>query len=292
MGTFTEGEPEELTGVSWISGTPGVATVSASGLVTPVAEGTTTITATKDDDEARVQFTVTTGVLTKIGIMPTAPSAAVGQTYELRAAGRFSDGRVAILESGLTWHTSDTGVATVTPDGVVTAVNLGTSLITVSSGDLQGEAIFTALPARRVVKIGLDRATEIIFHNTISAATWNPFGLEFTWIDGDIQSDPSIYDFKFVAAEINGETVPHTNFGFYIYDPNPNNHLQPLEARFCTNESTADATGAAQDYKIRFIVRHCPDGDGGSGECINGYGDIYTKSYPYRVQRKGVRRCP
>ena len=63
---FEGGITFALYGGTWTSGTPEVATVSTDGLVTPVAEGTTTITVTKGDIEATTEIRVTAAELVEL----------------------------------------------------------------------------------------------------------------------------------------------------------------------------------------------------------------------------------
>src|SRR5207248_5966234 len=78
--TLKDASSTVLTGrtVSWTSGTPGVATVSGSGLVTGVTAGSVTITATSE------------GVSGNAGITVTAPAAPPSTVSDLAVAGTTS----------------------------------------------------------------------------------------------------------------------------------------------------------------------------------------------------------
>jgi hypothetical protein len=128
MGTFTEGEPEELTGESWISGTLGVATVSASGLVTPVAEGTTTITVTKGDIDATAEITVTAAELISVALQQGYAATMETLPFQMVAMGTFTDGSEHVITGG-DWIASKPNIAMVSQDGVATGVQAGESLI-------------------------------------------------------------------------------------------------------------------------------------------------------------------
>ena len=112
---------DATTGGSWSSTNTGVATVSATGVVTGVAVGTSTIS-----------YTLTTGcsaakVVTvnnaPVAITPHNPSICVGSTVLL------SD-----LTSGGTWLSTITGVATVSSGGLVTSLATGVTEIEYSVG--------------------------------------------------------------------------------------------------------------------------------------------------------------
>ncbi len=105
-------------GVTWESSKTDVATVDANGLVTSVAVGSASITASKDGYRSG---SITIKVdLEKIEVTASANSVVKGQTVTLTAN-----------KEGVTWASSDTNVATV-ENGVVTGVNFGTATITAS----------------------------------------------------------------------------------------------------------------------------------------------------------------
>ena len=105
-------------GVAWASNKPEIATVNESGLVTSVAVGSATITASKDGYR---DGTITIKVdLETIKVTAAATSVVKGQTITLTAD-----------KEGVTWTSSDTNVATVA-GGVVTGIGFGSATITAS----------------------------------------------------------------------------------------------------------------------------------------------------------------
>ena len=108
-------------GVTWASKKEDVATVSASGLVTAVGEGSATITASKDG--------FTAGTITiKVQLVPIKVTAAdskttlvIEETVQLSAD-----------KDGVTWASSDAAVASVSATGLVTALKAGSATITAS----------------------------------------------------------------------------------------------------------------------------------------------------------------
>ena len=118
------GEKVQLTasvpGASWESKDPKVATVDDKGLVTSVAVGSTTITASK---EGYKSGSITIKVeLEKITITASGETSLLaGQTLQLSAS-----------QQGATWATSDKEVADVDQTGKVTAIKFGTVTITAS----------------------------------------------------------------------------------------------------------------------------------------------------------------
>ncbi|HEX3159414.1 MAG TPA: Ig-like domain-containing protein, partial [Gemmatimonadaceae bacterium] len=120
--------------VAFTSSAHAVATVSVAGVVTAVAPGTTTITATSGGKSAQAAITV---------VAPAAPERAVagvtldataitlegGATRQLVATPRDAEGE-PIAGLVLTWTTSDAAVATVSATGLVTALEMGAATIT------------------------------------------------------------------------------------------------------------------------------------------------------------------
>jgi uncharacterized protein YjdB len=130
--TGVVGSPD--TSVTWTSSDDSVATVDAAGLVTGVAEGTATITATSVfDTSVSGSATVTVSVADAIGGIEVSPATATvdeGDTEQLTAT---LTGVVGSPDEGVSWSSSDDSVATVDGDGLVTAVGVGTATITASS---------------------------------------------------------------------------------------------------------------------------------------------------------------
>lgn len=123
--------------VSWSSSAGGVADVNASGLVTAVAEGTATITATATAGGRTVtgtaQITVDQAAAT---VTLTAPETSLtsGSTMQLSATSADANGN-ALAGATYTFASTDEGVATVDASGLVTAASQG---ITTLSASLDG----------------------------------------------------------------------------------------------------------------------------------------------------------
>ena len=122
--------------VTWTSSNTSVATVSSTGVVTAVADGTTTITATTADGtnlSATCEVTVAIPVpATGITLNKSAHSFnAAGQTVTLTATVTPENA----TNKNVTWTSSNTNVATVSSTGVVTAVADGAANITATTTD-------------------------------------------------------------------------------------------------------------------------------------------------------------
>lgn len=122
--------------VTWKSSNTTVATVSNAGVVTSIANGTATITATTTDGtnlSATCEVTVSLPVLaTGISLNRTSLSFnATNQTATLIATVVPSNAS----NKEVTWTSSNTSVATVSSTGVVTSLANGTAIITAKTTD-------------------------------------------------------------------------------------------------------------------------------------------------------------
>lgn len=114
--------------LSWYSSDTSVATIS-SGLLSAINSGTATITAKCRDMEETVSITVLVPVVS-VSIDKTSFTLSVGECVKLNASISPAD---AVLREALRWTSSAEDVAMVSNDGQVTALKLGTSIITVNA---------------------------------------------------------------------------------------------------------------------------------------------------------------
>jgi len=138
--------------VSWATSNPSIASVSSAGLVTALTDGTATITATVGS----LQATATVSVAQEAAIIELSPPnlffSSVGDTATFTATVQDQNG-VPIAGTTVAWASSDTGVATVSDEGLVTAIANGTATITATVGSLQATA--TASVAQEAASIEL-----------------------------------------------------------------------------------------------------------------------------------------
>ena len=125
-------QPDNATNqdLTWSSNREDVATVSSKGVVTAVAEGTTTITVkTKESGySATCNVTVAKSTVTGLTIDPAGPEILpVGKTRTLVAKATYSNGTTSTVD--VTWSRTNAKIADVSSEGVVTAVAEGSSEI-------------------------------------------------------------------------------------------------------------------------------------------------------------------
>ena len=161
--------------VAWSSSIPSVATVSDAGVVTAVSEGEAAITATAGGKSATCVVTVVkkTIEVTSVSLDRTTLSMEIGQTTMLVATVSPADA----TDKTVKWTSSSPSVASVDDNGVVSALQEGSTAITASAGGKSAVCLVTV--AKKVVPVSsvtLDRTsvTLEIGASTTLVATVSP----------------------------------------------------------------------------------------------------------------------
>lgn len=143
--TVKDGAGNILTGrvVSWSTNASGVATVSG-GLVTGVADGAATITATAEGKAGSATIRVRSPVAS-VTVLPALDTIAPSATVQLTAVTKDSLGN-SLGGRTIGWSSGDTLVATVSGTGLVTGKNSGSATITASSEGKSGTATVVVVP--------------------------------------------------------------------------------------------------------------------------------------------------
>jgi uncharacterized protein YjdB len=117
-------------GIVWTIENSDVATITENGELTAVAAGTTIIHATSAaDPRAQASLVLTVLPARSVTVAPDAVALQTGAQQQFAATVVIEKG----LSTNVSWTTSDTTVATVTADGLVTAVGPGAATITATS---------------------------------------------------------------------------------------------------------------------------------------------------------------
>lgn len=134
----------------WTSSDESIARVEKGRLI-GVAPGKATITATVPPLSRNLQVQVVRSDFARVEVEPThLVFAKVGQTLQLRAK-TFNNRSVALNDVPVTWFSSDWSVATVSPDGKVTAMGPGRTVVTATAGRRKAaaEVVFEVKTASR-----------------------------------------------------------------------------------------------------------------------------------------------
>ncbi len=138
--------------IAWRSSDERIARVDQQGGVSGVGKGTATISAGVEGKSASARVTVSVAAAVS-SVVITAPTRAlkVGETATWTAVTRDKGGN-PLEGRAVTWSSSATGVATVTPAGVITAIGPGTADIRAESeGKRAGERLTVTAPPPPVV---------------------------------------------------------------------------------------------------------------------------------------------
>ncbi len=129
--------------ITWSSSNARVASVSASGLVTALGQGSAKITGSVEGKTAAVTITVPApaAVVTTVALSPSSAALDVGETAQLSATPQ--DQRGGAMDRPVTWTSSNAGVATVSRSGLLAAVGAGNAVITASADGKSGSLSVT-----------------------------------------------------------------------------------------------------------------------------------------------------
>jgi hypothetical protein len=157
VGTYDDGSQKDLkSGVYWNSGTPSVASVSASGLVNGLNPGKTVITGASGTVTASATVTVTIGGLTSIQVTTAdgLTSIAYGSSEQFVATGTANGQKIDITDS-VDWSTnpkSIEGVSIASNTGLLITASASTTPVTFAvvaldpSTGISGQINFTVHP--------------------------------------------------------------------------------------------------------------------------------------------------
>jgi uncharacterized protein YjdB len=158
-GTYTDNTTQDLTKqVTWNVIDPSVAAVSnaadTNGLITALAVGSATVSATLGSVFGTTTLNVTAAVMVSIEVDPYSASTVVGVTRQFTASGVYSDGTVQDLTQQVTWSTSVKSVATISnaagSKGLATPVKVGSTTISATLGSMSGSTTLTVSNATLV----------------------------------------------------------------------------------------------------------------------------------------------
>ena len=146
VGRYTDGTAHELNNVTWTSSDESKLTISALGLASALATGTATVTATSGAITGSATVTVSGAQLVRIALLPYEPVTGIGVAQQFVMLGTFDDyGTHQLISTA--WSSSQSNVASITSDGLVTPLLAGSSTITATVGTITNTTALTVLPA-------------------------------------------------------------------------------------------------------------------------------------------------
>jgi uncharacterized protein YjdB len=131
------GDPRNGVPITWSSADPRIVSVDASGVVTGVGPGSTTITATSGAATATTRVSVVKNTLRSLSVSADASTARTGDVVHFKAK--------ADIDFTPRWSVTGNG-ATVYPDGGFVAEQPGSYVVTASSGNISASASIVITP--------------------------------------------------------------------------------------------------------------------------------------------------
>jgi len=182
---------------TWVSRAPAVATVSSTGLVTAVANGSTYVVVTESGGTSDSALIVVRQRVATVNVTPSVRNLYLTRTLLFTAAAVDGLGYPVAPAASFTWSSTAPAIASVDSTGDVTAAGLGTAQIRATAGAITGVAQVTVLtPITRIAvvldtagaaktdsftltSLGLSRRYRAIAHDTLDAVM---SGVSFTWV--------------------------------------------------------------------------------------------------------------
>jgi Bacterial Ig-like domain (group 2) len=131
----------------WETSQSAVATVNSNGQVTGVSEGAAQLSVSYQGVTASTSVTVGPPALISITVALNQSSLPIGETEQLTAIGSFTDGTTQNLTQSVTWSSSTSTIASVSPTGVAFAAAVGVVAITATHGSITGSTSLMVAPA-------------------------------------------------------------------------------------------------------------------------------------------------
>lgn len=186
VGTFSNGNTENLASVLWSSSNISVAPISNdatdSGAAASLTQGTATLTASALGISGSATLTITAPTLVSIQLSPQSPTIPVGATQQFTATGVYTDGSTQDLTSSAAWSISASVVATINSSGLVAGLFQGVATLQVSSGSVNATTNLNVASAA-LVSIAISPASA-----TIAVGTSQQYQATGTYSDGSTQN--------------------------------------------------------------------------------------------------------
>ena len=138
QGVDADGNKLPVTGATWTSSDPKVASVDATGKVTAVGSGVVTVTAAQE--QAKGAASITVEIASALKLDPTEVKVAKADDKPKVTASVVNEKGAALAGKPVTFATADPAIATVDATGVVTGVKDGETTLTATAGALKAEA--------------------------------------------------------------------------------------------------------------------------------------------------------
>ncbi|WP_429164374.1 beta strand repeat-containing protein [Aeromonas rivipollensis] len=148
IATFADQSTQDVSSqVGWLSSNTAVATVDSTGLVTGVAAGSTTLSASLLGVTASTSIQVNNTSVSALQVIPAVTTIALGTKSQLQAIATFADGSTQDVSSQVQWSSHDPFIAGVDSLGLVTGSGIGQATVTATLGAISRSATLTVTNA-------------------------------------------------------------------------------------------------------------------------------------------------
>ena len=195
---YSDSSSTEVSASAVWSVTPSTAaTITAAGVLTGVAAGAATVQATFGGKTGTlaIMVTATDLKLTAITVTAAATSVDVGNTVQLAAQGTYSDGSKADVTKTVTWTSSAPTLATVSTQGVATAVAAGAVSVKATLDGKEGSVSITVtVPTATLASIAVTAPSSsvdigatlaLVATGTYSDSSKKNISASVTWTSSD-----------------------------------------------------------------------------------------------------------
>jgi uncharacterized protein YjdB len=140
------------------------------------------------------QNSASTATLTSVtvGVSNSATSVATGQTMQLVATGKYSDGSSGDLTSQVTWKTSDSTLATTNSSGLLTGVKQGAVTVSATQGAITGtmtiqvtQAALSSISVTGGASLTAGSSEQLSAKGTLSDTSTQDITSQATWQSSD-----------------------------------------------------------------------------------------------------------
>ena len=131
--------------VEWSSSAPAIASVNSAGVVSAIAAGSATITATSEGRSGSASLTVIPAPVATVQVTLALPTLTLGTASTANAVLRDERG-ATLTGRAVAWSSSSPAVATVDNSGAITTLAVGITVITATSEGKSATALLTVLP--------------------------------------------------------------------------------------------------------------------------------------------------
>lgn len=156
-GTYSDTSQKDLTDVvTWTSSAPSIAVISdvtgTKGLAFALAAGATSINADFKGVNGNTTLTVTAATLTSIAVTPANGTMLTNSTQPFTATGTYSDLSTKDITRDVTWHSSNTNIATISDaaasKGLATGVSPGSTTISATLNGITGSTSLSVIKGK------------------------------------------------------------------------------------------------------------------------------------------------